>query len=264
MKKSILSVSCSFFSALLALALVADGRSRAAATPTPQVPAGSEAKQVGPALHLTKSAPERRLVLRPGSRLWIEGSTSQRDFALWAGTLLGSAILKSPLDTTQGGDNLRAAVMKEGIQALNLVVPVENLRSGEKEMAGKEYAMAGPYSVLKGANHPYVEFRLEEESLKPGLSGRAYRWKAEGKLTVAGVTRDIRMEGDAVFSGNEARFTGSYPVRLKDYGLRVRSEVWGKMGRDASVEVHFDVIFGPPSPVAKGSLEGNGVVPSFH
>ncbi|HUO58967.1 MAG TPA: hypothetical protein VMV05_12395 [bacterium] len=226
-------------------------------TPTPWVIAQADpppsAEHVGPAMRIVQAAPEKRLVLRPGSGLWVRGSTSQRTFELWAGVLLGSAILKAPVDPAKGPDSLWSAVKDGGVQAMSLVVPVENLKSGEEEKGtSKDYSLAGPYVTLKGKDNPYVQFRLEEETLEPGAQGGPCHLRAAGKLSIAGVTRDIRLKGIASFEGNQVRLNGVSSVRLADYNIQVLSKIWGDMGQKGLVQVHFDLLFGPEEAAQKG------------
>lgn len=206
----------------------------------------SPADHVGPALQVVHAAPEKRLVLRKGSRLWVKGATTQWSFALRANVLLGSAILKASLPAGGGEKALLAAVQKEGVQAMTLAVPVDQLKSTDPK-AGKSanYSLAGPHQALKGGDNPYVQFRLEEVTLGKENKVGEFPLKASGKLTVGGVTRDIPLEAVAAFSGTQVRVKGMYLLRLRDFKVEPRSDVWGPM-KPPSVEVYFDVLFGPP------------------
>lgn len=207
----------------------------------PPAPAG----HVGPALKIIHSAPEKRLVLKEGSDLWIKGSTTEWDFELRADVLLGSAILKAPLPAGQGEKALLEVVQKEGVQAMTLAVPVANLKSTDVKVGkSANYSMAGPHQALKGVDNPYVEFRLEEVTLGKEIKPGIYSLKALGKLTVAGVTRDIPLEAEASFSGAQVRVKGMALLQLKAFKVEPRSDIWGPM-KSPSVEVHFDVLFGP-------------------
>lgn len=202
------------------------------------------AAQVGPALHIVQAAPEKRLVLKPGSRLWIKGATTKWSFELSAGVLLGSGILKAPLEVSGGDNTLLTVVQKAGVQALSLVVPVDQLKTSDVKVNSEDYTLAGPHQALKGGDSPYVQFRLEEVTLGKETKPGTFPLKASGKLTVAGVTRDIPLRADAVFSGKQVHVTGFYHLRLEDFQVKPRSDIWGPMN-PASVEVHFDVVFGP-------------------
>lgn len=209
-------------------------------TPTP-VPA----THVGPALHILHSAPEKRLVLREGSGLWIKGATTQWSFELGADVLLGSAILKAPLPAGQGEKALLEVVQKKGVQAMTLAVPVANLKSTDAKVANSaNYSLAGPHQALKGEDNPYVQFRLEEVTLGKENKAGEYPLKATGKLTVGGITRDIPLEAVAAFSGDQVRVKGTVLLELKAFKVDPRSDIWGPM-KTPSVEVRFDVLFGP-------------------
>lgn len=131
---------------------------------------------------------------------------------------------------------------------MTLVVPVDDLKSMEMaKVKSGDYSVAGPHEALQGGNFPYVEFRLEDEALgRPNQDG-VYPLKASGKLALAGVTKDIPLQAEAVFSGTQVEVRGSAQILLKDYKVAPRSDIWGPM-KPPSVEVHFDVVFGPEKP----------------
>lgn len=218
------------------------------ATPTPG--ADTIADHVGPALRIIQAEPPKRLVLEYGSRLWVTGSTSKRSFVLATRVLLGSAILKGPLDPSNKKDALLSIVKAEGIQAMNLAVPVDQLKSTDPNIVtSSDYTLVGPFYTLKGKDNPTILFRLEEETLGQSSPAGVYHLKATGKLSIAGVTRDIPMEAEAVFTGTHVHLTGVHPVRLQDFNIPSPSAVWGKMNPNDSVEVHFDLLFGAEKPV---------------
>lgn len=209
---------------------------------TPAAPLPAE--QVGPAIKIVQAAPEKRLVLKEGSCLWIKGATTKWSFELRASVLLGSAILKAPVVAAGGENALLEVVQKAGVQALNLVVPVDQLKTNDIKVASENYSLAGPHHALKGEDNPYVQFRLEDVTLGQEAKGGAYPLKASGKLTVAGVTKDIPLEAEATFSGTQVRVKGFYQLRLEDFKVKPRSDIWGPMN-PGSVDVHFDLLFGP-------------------
>ncbi len=207
------------------------------------------ADHVGPALRITRAEPEKRLVLKYGSRLWVTGSTSKRSFTLAARVLLGSAILKAPLKPLKGRASLLSVIKTQGVQAMNLVIPVDQLKSTDPKITvSRDYTLVGPYYSLKGKDNAVIQFRLEDETLAESPKAGVHALKAGGKLSIAGVTRDIQLEARSVFAGDQVHLTGVYPVRLRDFNIPSPSEVWGKMDPSNAVEVHFDLLFGPEGP----------------
>ncbi|HUO58370.1 MAG TPA: hypothetical protein VMV05_09385 [bacterium] len=214
-----------------------------AAVPTPAPPA---AKEVGPAFPMAHVPAGEALVLRKGSRLWVRGSTDKRSFELWAGTLLGSAILNAPLGAGVP-DALLAEVRRQGVQAMTLRVPIVGLQASDPEVeTGSDYALAGPYKTLQAKDNPSVEFRLGKAKLGKEVRPGVYSLQAPGELSIAGASLDIPLKGEAVFSGGQVRVTGHYEVRLSAFKVKILEDVWGSMGPKPSVEVYFDVTFGPP------------------
>ena len=221
-----------------------------AAAPSP--PDGTRAESVGPAIRFTRAVPGRRLVLQPGSALWVKGSTSRRTFQLSSRILLGSALLKAPVDPSRGGDPLFLAVKNHGLQAMSLVVPVDQLKSDDPDLPpAARYSLVGPHAVLRGKSHPEIQFRLEDESLAESPRPGVRLFRAHGKLSMAGLSRVIPLEAEAVFSGRRVRLTGVVPVRLVDFGLQPDASAWGAMGPKDSVKVYFDLLFGPEDASGK-------------
>lgn len=196
------------------------------------------ADHVGPALHITQASPEKRLVLQPGSRLWVGGSTTGQSFGLGARLLLGSAILKVPL----GPQGMLEAVKEGGIQALTLVVPLEYLRSSDRGMDRNFFR------ALKGKDNPNVQLRLEEEVLSEKDNTGAYPLKGSAKCTIAGVTRDVGWAAHATFTGDSVRVQGVRRFSLNEFDVKPFSFLAGVARPGNPVDIYYDLLFGPEKP----------------
>ncbi len=228
--------------------LLADQLTGASLTPTPTPPA---AKEVGPAFPIAHVPAGEGLVLQEGSRLWIQGSTDQRSFELWAGVLLGSVILNAPL-TAGMPDALLAEVKQQGVQALTLAVPIVQLQASDHEVEmGSDYALAGPAKVLRANDDPNVEFSLGDAKLGKEIRPGVYSLQLPGQLSIAGASEDIPLKGEAVFSGDQVRVSGHYQIHLAAFKVKILEDVWGSMGPNPKVDVYYDVTFGPPAPTQK-------------
>ena len=75
------------------------------------------ADTVGP----VDKAAKRGLVLQAGSFLYLEGDSTLHKYQMHANALLGSAVLKNPK-----GD-LAKALKSDGVDSMELVVPLDNL-----------------------------------------------------------------------------------------------------------------------------------------
>lgn len=219
------------------------------ATPPSTPSAWPTAQEVGPAPGMEHLRPGIGLVLKEGSLLRIQGATTQRSFELWAGSLLGSVVLEAPL-RAELADPLLNAVRKQGVLAMTLAVPIVLLHASDSEVErGSDYALAGPYKTLHGKETPNVEFRLSETKLGKKIRPGVYSIQATGELSIAGVSQDILLKGEAAFSGDQVRVTGHYKIHLAVFKVRVFQDVWGSMGPNPTVDVSYNLIFGPvPAP----------------
>jgi hypothetical protein len=229
----------------LAFSPLAGGQTPAppsAATPTSA--AWPAAKEVGPAPGMAHARPGVSLVLQEGSSLSVKGATTQHPFELWAGSLLGSAILKAPLVGTGAPNALLEEVKRQGVLAMTLDVPIARLQASDSEVeSGSDYALAGPVPTLHGQENPYVEFSLRQVKLGKEVGPGVYALQARGELSIAGVTQEIPLQAIAAFSGEQVRVTGYYKIHLAVFKVRILQDVWGSMGPNPMVDVDYDVTF---------------------
>lgn len=217
-----------------------------AVTPGSTPSAWPEAREVGSAPRMTQAPQGKGLVLQPGSRLRVKGSTARQPFELWAGSLLGAAILHAPLKAGVP-DALLEVVKKQGVLAMTLQVPIVRLQASDTQVEdGSDYALAGPVQTLHGRENPDVEFRLAHVKLGQEIRPGVHSLEADGELTIAGVSRQVSLKAEAAFSGDQVRVSGRYKVHLAAFKVKILEDVWGSMGPDPSVEVDYDVAFAPP------------------
>lgn len=63
--------------------------------------------------------------------------------------------------------------------------------------------------------------------------------KAQGKLTIHGVTRDINVPGTLHIEGNTVTLESRFIVKLEDYNIKVPQIVWQNIAQQVEVTVHF-------------------------
>ena len=62
---------------------------------------------------------------------------------------------------------------------------------------------------------------------------------AVGKLTIHGVTRDIRAQGTIERKGNNLEMRSSFQVRLEDYKIKIPTLMWQNIAEEVEVTVHL-------------------------
>ena len=70
-------------------------------------------------------------------------------------------------------------------------------------------------------------------------SSQLQKVKAQGKLTIHGVTRDIDAPGTLQIEGNTVNVKSSFMVKLVDYNIKVPQIVWQNIAQEVEVTVQF-------------------------
>jgi polyisoprenoid-binding protein YceI len=114
-----------------------------------------------------------------------------------------------------------------------VTIPVASLKS---EHAKMDKLMA---EALKAKEHP--EIRYEMTSVTPSQpAGDTFVLKTQGRLTIAGVTRDVAF--DVHGSRNpDGRYTlaGQAPIRMTQYGIKPPTAMMGTIKTGDDVKVTF-------------------------
>ena len=170
-----------------------------------------------------------------GSQVWIEGNSSLHRYYLNEDGI--SAV--TDLDTS--GSMTKALLsMILGHKGHKLVVtlPVKDLKSGNSDMDQKAH------EKLKEKHFPNIVFTLGNYVVKafPG-SLTTYALLISGKLSIAGVEKDVVLEPTMVLGKNGIRIYGSQDIYQKDYGISPY-RVAVVMTTDNKVVVHYMISLG--------------------
>ncbi len=168
------------------------------------------------------------LTLQPESRLWIKGTSTVRSFECKAGAL-DAKVESAPNATTALMSGTKAVTSAE------VTVPAAQLECGNGTMN------AHMKKALKATEHPVIRFRIASYTLAKAAEGM----KADltGTLTLGGVEKPVTVsalgkdEGDGTL-----RVTGSYELRMTDYGLKPPTLMMGTMKVNEKVNVGFDLL----------------------
>jgi polyisoprenoid-binding protein YceI len=79
--------------------------------------------------------------------------------------------------------------------------------------------------ALRVSEHPTATFTLTGPvtAAEPPVAGEVQTISATGDLTIAGVTRSIDVELEAVFDGEGGQVAGSIPITFADFGVEAPS-----------------------------------------
>ena len=126
-----------------------------------------------------------------------------------------------------GNDN-----QPQSLTALNLSVPVRNLKSGESSMDSRAYA------ALKAEKFNAIVFTLGSASTIP-VQKNQFKIKTTGNLSIAGVTKPVAMEvGCLVNADGIITCKGSEKLKMTDYQINPPTFMLGalKTGNDLTID----------------------------
>jgi polyisoprenoid-binding protein YceI len=169
------------------------------------------------------------LSLTPESRLWIEGTSTVRDYKCT------STALQATVEAA-GTDAVRALLGgNKAVKTVQFVVPAKTLDCGNSTMNGHML------TALKAGDHPDIAFRLVSYDLATGENGE--KGTLNGVLTIGGTDQTIALPVQLLEGAAGAlRVTGKYELNMKDYGLKPPSLMLGTMKVREKVTVNFDLL----------------------
>jgi len=147
-----------------------------------------------------------------GSVVKIEGTSTLHDWSMEGNTIAGQI----------DADHLTAVV----------TIPVASLRS---EHAKMDKIMA---DALKAKQHPDIRYELTQAT--PPGAGATFNVKTQGRLTIAGVTRDVTLDVQGTRSA-DGKYTliGTAPLKMTAFGIKPPTAMLNTIKTGDDVKVTF-------------------------
>ena len=168
------------------------------------------------------------LTLSPESKIWIEGTSTVKDFKC------SSTALQATVDA--GADAVRAVLTgNKAVKSVQLVVPVKTLDCSNGTMNGHML------EALKAKEHADITFRMISYELAAADSGE--KGTLNGVLNINGTDQTIALPVTLTAgAAGTLRVTGKYELNMKDYGVKPPSLMLGTMKVREKVTVNFDLL----------------------
>lgn len=161
-----------------------------------------------------------RFIPAKGSFIRIEGTSTLHDWKMESTSINGS-IAAPPVEQ-----------WKNDASDVSVAIPVTSIKS---EHAKMDKLMA---EALKASTNPTIRYELTTADL--AQAGPAIQLETRGKLTIAGVTRDVAMQVSGTREPNGAYvLTGQLPIRMSDYGIKPPTAMMGTIRTGNDVKVTF-------------------------
>ncbi len=169
-----------------------------------------------------------RLALQPESQLWVEGTSTVRPFKCVA-----SGVEADVVTTGEGAIGALAAGEK-AVTTVVLRVPAARLDCANETMNSHMR------KAIKADVNPLITFELGSYELAIAATGA--QAKLAGTLSLGGATKPIALDVALVRdSAGALRVTGSYDLRMTEYGLKAPSLMMGAMKVKEMVKIGFDL-----------------------
>lgn len=163
------------------------------------------------------------LSFQPGSKVWVQGTSSVRGFRCESTQAEGVAQAASA----------ELATLRE-VNGARVTIPVATLNCGNNTMNGHMR------TALKAAQAPTISFRANSVAVTPTAEGGTARMA--GELTIAGSTQPVTIDATVASENGQLRVRGSKALVMTEYGVRPPSLMMGTMRVNPNVTIGFDVL----------------------
>jgi hypothetical protein len=153
-----------------------------------------------------------------GSKITVSGTSNLHDWTMLASNFLCEANLKVKSGQVQD------------LSSMSFTLPVTNLKSKEALMDTRAY------KALKSEQFNKILFKLTDAT----ILSQQKTIKATGSLTIAGVTKEITIQGAYIISNDDIlTLTGTQAIKLSDYSIKAPSFMLGalKVGNEVSIDI---------------------------
>ena len=159
-----------------------------------------------------------RFAPAPGSTVTIKGTSTLHEWSMQGSTINGQIAVADDWKTTGLAESL-----------VDVSIPVTSLKSDHARM---DRLMS---DALKSKANPAITYRMTGATLQ-----RVSTAHTTGKLTIAGVTRDVTMDV-SMSRDNDSQYvlTGTTPIRMSDYGVTPPVTMMGTLRTGNDVTVTF-------------------------
>lgn len=164
------------------------------------------------------------------SSIKITGTSTLHEWSMQGATINGAIDIAPEI----AADPLRPEAWKSEKPALVTVkIPVAAIKSEHTRMNNIML------DAMKAAANPEIRYELTEAVGEKG-GGEDFVVRTKGKVTIAGITRDLEMKVAAKRDG-EKRYllTGEAPIKMTDFGITPPVTMMGALKTGDDVKVSF-------------------------
>ena len=142
---------------------------------------------------------------------------------------------------TGNGTLIRNSDGSYELESINIKINVHSIKSNEGSTMNNN-----TYKALKADLHPEIIFILASAVQSNKNPSEEKTILANGKLTLAGVTRNINMQVKIfIQSSGKLAFRGSYKLKMSDYNIIAPTALFGTIRTGDEITINFKSTFEP-------------------
>lgn len=167
-------------------------------------------------------------ITNTGNNISVSGTSTMHDWTMATTSMTGNANIL-----------INDAGQLVSIDAISFSLPVANLQSKDKKMDNNAR------DALKANQYPTINFQLTNATFTP-IGNNRFSIKANGNLTIAGVTRGMSMDVTGVLNNNRSlSITGKKSFNMTDFDIKPPQFLLGTMKTGDKVTVDFNILLMP-------------------
>jgi polyisoprenoid-binding protein YceI len=159
--------------------------------------------------------------LGPETKVQIEGTSTLHDWTSTVNYVRG-----------EGKFNVEGNTITQ-ITEMKVTMVVKSIRSGKGAMMDNN-----TYKALKAEQHPEILFELQSMQVLPNQ-----KLTTTGKLTIAGVSKVVKMEVGYQVNAGKVTVNGELPILMKEYKIDPPTAMMGTIKTGEEVKVVFTAVF---------------------
>jgi len=122
------------------------------------------------------------------------------------------------------------------LKTLSFSLAVTDLKSGESGLD------KNAYKALGSGDHKNITYKLSSATITP--DGSKFLVKTRGNLTIAGVTKEVTIDVNAVVNADETiTCTGSEKLNMTDYQVKPPKFMLGAMKTGDAITLDFTLVY---------------------
>ena len=175
--------------------------------------------------------------LGSGTVMRVDGTSTVHDWTVKGPTISGYLEFNVSVPANATTEQVREAIIANPEAIVDVQIPVSSLKSGKKDMDKKMY------EAMKVKQFPTIHYKLTSLQVPSGATAQeeSYNVQTVGELTVAGVTRELRMPMTLrVINSRNIQITGATTMKMTDFNVKPPQAMLGMIKSGDRIEVKFE------------------------